>query len=318
MSTAPVHEPVPVTVCEVWPRDGLQGFDRTIPTEQKLEVIAAAVAAGVREVDATSLVSPRATKQFTDAEKLMTGVAEGDLNATFRVLVVNLRSLDRIAASESLRATVDICGFPISASESHNLANLRRGHRDHQEQLAGIIDRCGELGLAPLLCVATAYGCPLEGVVPREKVVELAVWGRERGVRKIMLGDTTGMADPRHVEELFGLLSSELPDVELFGHFHDTRGNGIANTLAAIRAGVRTVDSSLGGLGGEPPSVEQDHSGESGNVCTEDLVAVLERMGHRTGIDLDQLVRLGRRVEEICGRTLRSQILRTGPAVPAR
>jgi hydroxymethylglutaryl-CoA lyase len=307
-----------VTVCEVWPRDGIQGWSSRVSTDDKLAVISAAVAAGVSEVDATSFVSPRATTQFGDAEDLLVRMHEAGLKATTRVLAVNGRSLDRIAASPVLREAVDVCGFPISASESHNLANLRRSHADHLEALARMIDRCAELALDPLFCVATAYGCPLEGPVSRERVVGLARWAHDRGVRTIMLGDTTGMADPRHAWELFTLLGRELPGTRLVAHFHDTRGSGIANTLAAIAAGVRVVDASLGGLGGEPPSVEQNHSGESGNVCTEDLVAVLARMGYRTGIDLDLLLDAGRLVERVCGTMLRSQVLRTGRAVAAR
>lgn len=132
-----------------------------------------------------------------------------------------------------------------------------------------------------------------------------------------MLGDTTGMADPRHAATLFADVTKAFPDTDFIAHFHDTRGSGIANTLAAVAAGVRCVDSSLGGLGGEPPTVEQQHSGETGNVCTEDLVALLARMGVRTGIDIDRLLQVGRLVEEICGVSLRSQVQRAGTAVPA-
>lgn len=308
----------PITVCEVWTRDGIQGWPEPVPVESKLAVISGAVAAGIQEIDATSLVSPRATAQFTDAEELMGKVAESGLEATFRALVVNTRSFDRIAASAPLRTTISIAGFPISASEAHNVANLHKTHAEHLEELAQMIDRSYELGVVPLMCVATAYGCPISGVVPRSKVLELASWGYQRGVRKIMLGDTTGMADPRHAHELFSLLAAELPGAELMAHFHDTRGSGIANTLAAIDAGVRTVDASLGGMGGEPPTVDQNHSGESGNVCTEDLVALLARMGYDTGVDLDALLELGRRAESICHVPLRSQVLKTGLAVPAR
>ncbi|WP_060576744.1 hydroxymethylglutaryl-CoA lyase [Pseudonocardia sp. EC080619-01] len=304
-----------VRVCEVWPRDGIQGWSKPVPTEDKLKVIAASLAAGVTEIDTTSFVSPRATAQFGDAEQLLVRMHEEGLKATVRVLTVNTRSFDRIAANPLLCDTIDVCGFPISASESHNLANLRRSHADHLETLASMIDRCAGLDLAPLFCVATAYGCPLEGVVPQDKVLELARWAYDRGVRTIMLGDTTGMADPRHAWELFSRMKRELPEAQLVAHFHDTRGSGIANTLAAIAAGVRVVDSSLGGLGGEPPSVEQNHSGESGNVCTEDLVAVLQRMGYRTGIDQRQLLEAGRLVEQVCGTALRSQVLRAGAAV---
>ncbi len=306
-----------VVVCEVWPRDGIQGWGRVLPTAEKLAVIEAVVEAGVSEVDATSLVSPAATAQFGDAADLLEGLAAAEFSASFRVLAVNRRSIERLRACGEAAQVVDTVGSPISASEEHNLANLRKNHADQKRELEAIIEGARELGATPLVCVATAFGSPLSGVVSRAQVVDLAGWAYERGVRRLMLGDTTGMADPRHAAELFTEVAQAFPDAEWTAHFHDTRGSGIANTIAAVAAGVRSVDSSLGGLGGEPPTVEQNHSGETGNVCTEDLVALFERMGIRTGIDVDKLLRAGRLAEKICGVGLRSQVQRAGLAVPA-
>ena len=306
-----------VVVCEAWPRDGIQGWNQVIPTAEKVSVIRAVVAAGVQEVDATSLVSPKATAQFGDAAEVLDALAIAELPARFRVLAVNRRSIERLRACGDAVRVVDTIGSPISASEAHNLANMRKNHADHKRELEAVIDGARELNVEPLVCVATAFGCPLSGVVSTGQVIDLAGWAYERGVRRLMLGDTTGMADPRHARELLTSVREAFPDAELIAHFHDTRGSGIANTLAAIDAGVRCVDSSLGGLGGEPPSVEQHHSGETGNVCTEDLVAVMTRMGIATGIDMDALLEAGRLAEEICGVHLRSQVQRAGVAVPA-
>ena len=306
-----------VVVCEVWPRDGIQGWGRVLPTAAKLAVIEAVVDAGVREVDATSLVSPAATAQFGDAADLLERLASVGLPASFRVLAVNRRSVERLRACGEAVRVVDTIGSPISASEEHNLANLRKNHADQKRELEAIIEGARELDADPLVCVATAFGSPLSGVVSHAQVLDLAGWAYERGVRRLMLGDTTGMADPRHAADLFTEAAEAFPDAQLTAHFHDTRGSGIANTIAAVAAGVKSVDSSLGGLGGEPPTVEQNHSGETGNVCTEDLVALFERMGFVTGIDMNRLLRAGRLAEEVCGVTLRSQVQRAGLAVPA-
>lgn len=307
----------PVTVCEVWSRDGLQGWPAVIPTADKVAVVSAAIDAGIREVDVTSFVSPKITPQFGDAVEVLRALRSRHDQAVFRVLVVNTRSLDTMTANPDVLDLVDVAGFPISADEQHNIANVGRTHAEHQERLAAVVEGCQELGVAPLLCVATAFGSPLGGAVPVDKALELARWGVDRGVRKLMFGDTTGMADPVHVAALFSAARREFPGISLYAHFHDTRGVGLANTLAAIGSGVRTVDSCLGGAGGEPPTVEQNHSGEMGNVVTEDLVAVLDRMGFHLGIDVPALLAVGRRVEELSGRAMRSQVLRSGLAPAA-
>lgn len=306
----------PVVVCECWPRDGLQGWPTVIPTATKLRVIRQVLDAGVQELDLTSFVPARTSPQFTDALAVLEALADRRPELGFRVLAVNLRSFDGIATAQAATGAITTCGFPISASEAHNLANLRRDHASHKEQLAAMIDRCGELGIEPLVCVATAFGCPLTGAVSPDTVLELAGWAYERGVRRIMLGDTTGEADPDHAYRLFTELFAALPEVRPIAHFHDTRGVGILNTWAALQAGVRTVDASLGGTGGEPKVVEQNHRGATGNVATEDLVATLNRAGVRTGIDLDRLLAAGAEVERAHGRELFSQVQRSGPPSP--
>ncbi|MCW2761627.1 MAG: hypothetical protein JWR85_1828 [Marmoricola sp.] len=305
-----------VTVCEAWPRDGIQGWPQVFSTAQKSEVIQGAMAAGIQEIDVTSMVPARVSAQFADSLALLASFEHRPREVVFRALVVNLRSIQTLESSPHALAAVDVCGFPLSASEPHNLANLRRTHAEQKVIIASMTERILNLGKKPLMAVATAFGCPLQGVVPLSTVMGLVQWAAEHGIKSIMLGDTTGMADPAHVFDLVSEVRAAFPDIELIGHFHDTRGSGIANTLAAIDAGVRRVDASLGGVGGEPPVVKQDHAGEAGNVCTEDLVALLDRMRIPTGIDPHKLVVLGKRVEELSGRTLRSQVLRAGLAAP--
>jgi hydroxymethylglutaryl-CoA lyase len=299
-----------VAICEASLRDGLQGWPRVVPATAKIELLRAVAAAGVTEIDVTSFVPASTVPQFTDAEQVLAGVPD---DVTVRVLTVNVRGARRAADAKAAGARIDRCGFPISASESHNLANLRRDHATHKAAVAEMVDVLGGAGIAPLLGVATAYGCPIQGHVGRDDVLALVEWGYRLGIRSIMFGDTTGAADPLAVRQLFSAAISAYPDVEFIGHFHDNRGCGIANTLAAIDAGAATVEGSLGGIGGEPAAVEQGFVGESGNVATEDLVAVLAQMDIRTGIDLPALLRAGALAEELLGRPLLSRIQRAGP-----
>lgn len=299
-----------VSVCEAWLRDGIQGWREVLSTADKIRMLRAVVAAGVREIDVTSFVPSHVVPQFFDAEAVVAAVP-GDV--TIRVLTVNVRGAHRVVEVHNRVRPIDRCGFPISASEPHNIANLRRDHAAHKLAVAEMVQALGQAGIAPLLCVATAFGCPIQGQVDPTDVLALAAWGYALGVRAIMFSDTTGMANPRRVRELFAAAEAEHPDVEFIGHFHDNRGCGIANTLAAIDAGAATVDASLGGIGGEPAAVDQGFVGESGNVATEDLVAVLQQMGMRTGIDLASLIDAGSLAEKLLGRPLLSRIQRAGP-----
>ncbi|WP_406724521.1 hypothetical protein WJ438_07565 [Streptomyces sp. GD-15H] len=298
-----------VAVCEAWLRDGIQGWPDVLPTQDKVRMLQAIAGCGVPEIDVTSFVPTHTVPQFADAEEVLSAVPD---DVKVRVLTVNVRGAKRVADAHAAGRPIDRCGFPISASEPHNLANLRRDHATHKVAVAEMVDVLGTAGISPLLGVATAYGCPIQGRVEREDVLALVEWGHSLGIRAIMFGDTTGMADPRTVHELFTLATNSFPDVEFIAHFHDNRGCGIANTLAAIDAGAATVDASLGGIGGEPAAVEQGFVGESGNVTTEDLVAVLDRMGVRTGIDLPALLTAGEIAEDVLGRPLLSRVQRAG------
>lgn len=300
-----------VSVCEAFLRDGIQGWPSFVATDDKKRLLSAISAAGVTEVDATSFVSKRLVPQFADGEELLASV-EGQLRV--RVLAVNSDGARRAVDARAGGCRIDRCGIPFSVSEAHNLANIRRSHAEHREELLRMFDVLRAGGIEPLLGVVTAFGCPLRGRVHPDEALAIADWGVEQGIDAIMFGDTTGMANPVAAANMFARAHEAWPTVELVAHFHDNRGNGIANSLAAIAAGARTVDACLGGVGGEPTAVEQNVIGDQGNVTTEDLLAVLEEMGVLTGIDLARLVAAGKGAESILGRPLGSKVQRSGLA----
>jgi hydroxymethylglutaryl-CoA lyase len=296
-----------LTVCELLLRDGLQGWPTFVPTSDKLSLLRAIAAAGVPEIDVTSFVPSHVVPQFADADALLEAM---DVTAAVRVLTVNLKGAHRVVWAHSRIRPIRRCGIPFSASEPHNLANLRCDHATHRERVAAMIDVLGAAGVQPMIGIATAWGCPIQGTVHPDAVFALVEWAYSLGVTSIMLGDTTGMADPMRVEALFADALRRWPAINFIAHFHDNRGLGIANVLAAVRVGVTSVDGCLGGLGGEPAAVEQGEVGESGNVVTEDLVAALALMGYGTGIDVPRLLLAGAAAERIIERRLFSKMQR--------
>jgi hydroxymethylglutaryl-CoA lyase len=302
--------PPSVRVCECWSRDGIQSWPEAIATEQKLRVLDKAIEAGVRELDATSFVPVKVVPQFFDNIAVLEHLASRDTYV--RVLAPNLRGFQLAVEANARTGAIDAIGFPISASEAHNLANVRRTHEEHLGEIKEMVQVGLDAGIQVMAAVATAYGCPIVGHVDEEVVFGIAGTLVDYGVSRIMLSDTTGLADPVTVRRFAQRARRDFPDLDLIAHFHDTRGTGLLNTWAAIESGVTTVDSSLGGLGGEPRSVEQNHSGETGNVATEDLVVALERAGIATGIDIDALLEAGRTQEQVTGVASRAQVLRTG------
>jgi hydroxymethylglutaryl-CoA lyase len=302
--------PASVRVCECWSRDGIQSWPEAIPTEQKLRVLAKALDAGVREFDATSFVPVKVVPQFFDNIAVLEYLADRDVYV--RVLAPNLRGFQLAIEANERTNAIDAIGFPISASEPHNLANVRRTHEQHLSEIKEMVQLGLDAGITVMAAVATAYGCPIIGRVDEEIVFRIAGTLVDYGVSRIMLSDTTGLADPVTVRRFVHRAHREFPDLDLIAHFHDTRGTGLLNTWAAVQSGVTSVDTSLGGLGGEPRSVEQNHSGETGNVATEDFVVALERAGVSTGIDIDALLDAGRTQEQVTGTPSRAQVLRTG------
>jgi len=270
-----------VLISEVGPRDGLQSVKATMATADKLRWIDALVAAGVREIEVASFVPARLLPQMADAAEVVRHAA-GHAGITVMALVPNLRG-----AEAALRAGVHKLTMPVSASREHSLANVRKTPEDMVEEVRAIARLRDQLAPAVKLeaGISTAFGCTLQGSVPEDEVIRLAALCVAAGADESGLSDTVGYANPAQVRRLFRRLRAELGDKAGAAHMHNTRGLGLANCLPAWEEGVRTFDSSLGGLGGCPYA-----PGASGNVVTEDLVFMFEAMGVRTGIDLDGIV----------------------------
>jgi hydroxymethylglutaryl-CoA lyase len=294
--------PERVSLCEVGTRDGFQIEPEFIPTEQKIEVVDRLSDAGIPTIEVTSFVHPKVVPQMRDAEAVMAGIRRRP-GTVYSALVPNdkgaVRAID--AGADELRTVV-------SASESHNLANVNMTVEESLARLAAVAEVASRAGVPVVAGVSTSFGCPFEGVVPLERIEWLCGRLAGLGVRGIGLADTTGMANPRQVGQAFAHLMPRWPALEWGLHTHDTRAMAIPNILAAMDAGVAHFDGSIGGLGGCPFA-----PGASGNVCTEDLVHCLHTMGVETGVALDRLVATARRVQEIVGRTLPGQIVKAGP-----
>jgi hydroxymethylglutaryl-CoA lyase len=304
--------PQAVSLREVGPRDGFQNEPEVIPTERKVELIDALSRTGLRRLEATSFVRPDVIPQLADAAQVLERINVPD-DVAISVLIPNERGLD--AALELRRAAAvrrpafDEINVFMSASETHNRKNVNRSIAESLAGLEVVLGRAREAGLRCEGVISTSFGCPYEGHVPSERVLEIASRLRDAGATEIGFGDTTGMANPRQVREFFTAARASLgEEVELTAHFHNTRGQGLANVLAALEAGVRSFESSFGELGGCPVP-----AGATGNIATEDLVSMLHEMGIETGIDLQALLACARRVQEILGRPLGSHTLVAGP-----
>ena len=290
-----------VTICDVGPRDGLQN-EGPVPTDAKVELIDALAGTGVRRIEAVSFVHPKAIPQMADADEVWKRIERRD-DIRYSALVPNLRGAQR-----ALDAGVDEIEVVVSASDTHNRKNVNRSTEESLDDIARLIEQAHNSGATVQVVVATAFGCPYEGEVPVERVVNVAGRAIADGADAISFGDTTGMATPGRVTRLVGEVRSANPDIGLNLHFHNTRGAALANVLAALQLGVADFDASVGGLGGCPYA-----PGASGNVATEELVHMVEDMGVATGIDLDALLDVAATAERIVGRTLPSQVLRAGP-----
>ncbi len=294
--------PARVTICEVGPRDGFQIEPGFIPTALKVEVVDHLSAAGLPRIEVTSFVHPKAVPQLADAEAVMAGIRRRP-DTVYAALVPNDRGAVRAvdAGADELRTVV-------SASESHNLANLNMTVEESLGRLAAVAEVAARARVRVVAGISTAFGCPFEGAVSLPRVDWLCGQLAGLGVAGIALADTTGMANPAQVARTFGALVPKWPRLEWVLHTHDTRAMAIPNILAAMECGVTAFDASVGGLGGCPFA-----PGASGNVCTEDLVHCLDAMGIETGIDLGRLIDTSKRVGEIVGRVLPGQVARAGP-----
>ncbi|WP_416547403.1 hydroxymethylglutaryl-CoA lyase [Limnohabitans sp. DCL3] len=270
-----------VLISEVGPRDGLQSVKAHMPTQDKLRWIDALAAAGLREIEVTSFVPAQLLPQMADAAQVVQHALR-HRGVRVMALVPNWRG-----AQAALLAGAQKLTLPVSASPAHSMANVRKTPEAMVDEVRAVLHLRNEIapGVPVEVGMSTAFGCTLQGAVPEDDVLRLAQRLAEAGVDEIGLSDTSGMANPAQVKRLFKALFHEIGDLAGAAHMHNTRGLGLANCLAAYEVGVRTFDSSLGGLGGCPFA-----PGASGNVVTEDLVFMLEAMGVSTGIDLDQLM----------------------------
>ncbi len=305
--------PSRVDICECWARDGLQGEDQFIPTEKKIAIINRMVEIGFKRIEATSFAHPKLIRQFSDSLEVLKGIKRPP-GVTFVAIIPNDKGLDRLLEACDKGYGVQEITAILSASEDHLLANLERTFDEAMPPLADLVKRARQAGIRVIGCIGTAFGCPLVGEVPLGKIIELTDWYLEKGATSIMLGDTTGEANPRQVREVFGHMKDRFPEVDFVAHFHDTRGMGLANTLAALQEGIVLHDSSFGGMGGQPATRRPKyHKGFAGNTCTEDMVLMMEEMGIQTGLNIDDVIDTGLMAEEFCGRNLLGHVTRSGP-----
>jgi hydroxymethylglutaryl-CoA lyase len=290
-----------VRIREVGPRDGFQNEPEIISTDDKVRLVELLARTGLERLEVTSFVRPDVIPQLADgAEVLRRAEIPDDVAVT--VLIPNERGLENALA---LREHFDEVNLFLSASETHNRKNVNRSIEESLSGLERVVARALEEGLRSEGVISVAFGCPYEGEVPRERVLEIARRLVDAGCEEIAFGDTTGMANPVQVERFFDGLDL---GVELTGHFHNTRGQGLANVVAAMRAGVRSFESSFGELGGCPVP-----PGATGNIATEDLVSMLHEMGYATGIDVEGVIAAAREVQTLLGRPLGSHVLTAGP-----
>ncbi|MBS1894633.1 MAG: hydroxymethylglutaryl-CoA lyase [Actinobacteria bacterium] len=293
-----------VKIREVGPRDGFQNEPERIATADKVRLIEMLAATGVRRMEVTSFVRADVIPQLADAEEVLERVRI-PAEVSVSVLVPNERGLETALRH---REKIDEISVFLSASESHNRHNV---NRSVEESLAGLEAVLGRSTAAGFRCegvISTSFGCPYEGDVDPARVFEIASRLRDAGASEIAFGDTTGMANPVQVRDFFRRAAEALPEVELTAHFHNTRGQGLANVLAALDAGVDSFESSFGELGGCPVP-----PGATGNIATEDLVSMLHEMGIETGIDLEKLIAAARAAQEVLGRPLGSHTIVAGP-----
>lgn len=288
-------------VQEVAPRDGLQIEPTWVETADKIALINDLSLAGFSRIEAGSFVSPKAIPALRDGEEVFLGI-QRQPGVTYVALVPNLKGAER-----ALSAGADELNMVMSASQTHNLANMRMRCEQSLVAFADIVSMARGTSLSLNATVATTFGCPFEGVISEDRVMQIVDAYLELGVQGISLADTTGMANPRQVHRLVQRVLTRMPASQLTLHFHNTRGLGLSNVLAAYEAGARRFDASLGGLGGCPFA-----PGASGNICTEDLVNLCDEMGIDTGINLPHLLEMSRRLPALLGHEMPGQVAKAG------
>lgn len=290
-----------VEIVEVGPRDGLQSEPDVLPTETKIEYITRAMDAGIRRLEVASFVHPRRVPQMADAEAVLAGLPARD-DVIYIGLILNRRGFDR-----ALAAGVDEVGMAVVASDTFNRRNQGVSSDESVAAWLDIAADARRAGLRYNVTVSAAFGCPFEGEVEPRRVVELAKRVAEAEPVEVALADTIGVASPQQVIDLIGMVAEALPGMPLRCHFHNTRNTGLANAFAAVQAGVRALDASIGGIGGCPfaPSA-------TGNIPTDDLVYMLERSGIATGVDLAKVIATSEWLAVQLGRSVPAMLPRAG------
>jgi hydroxymethylglutaryl-CoA lyase len=294
-----------VRIREVGPRDGFQNEPETIPTDEKVRLIDLLARTGLKRLEVTSFVRADVISQLADAEEVLDCI-DPPRDVAISVLIPNEKGLENALRQRERFHEINVF---LSASETHNRKNVNRSIEESLTGLEAVLARARGEGLRCEGVISVAFGCPYEGHVPPERVFEIAGRLKAAGAQELGFGDTTGMANPAQVREFFPAARDALGDaVELTAHFHNTRGQGLANVLAALEAGVESFESSFGELGGCPVP-----PGATGNIATEDLVSMLHEMGIETGIALDRLIEAARSAQAVLGRPLGSHVLTAGP-----
>jgi hydroxymethylglutaryl-CoA lyase len=296
--------PERVLIREVGPRDGFQNEPEVIPTDDKVRLVEMLARTGLQRLEVTSFVRADVIPQLADATEVLGRVTVPE-GVSVSVLVPNEKGLENALALRDRFHEVNVF---LSASETHNRKNVNRSIEESLRGLERVVGRARAEGLRPEGAIAVSFGCPYEGEVPPERVFAIAERLVAAGCEEIAFGDTTGMANPAQVREFFQAARERLPGPELTAHFHNTRGQGLANVLAAIDSGVRSFESSFGELGGCPVP-----KGATGNIASEDLVSMLHEMGYETAIDLEALLGCAREVQSVLGRPLTGHLLTAGP-----
>src|SRR3954463_12098632 len=301
----PKIQAVRVNIREVGPRDGFQNEPEVVPTDAKVRLIELLAAAGLKRLEGTSFVRADVIPPLADGPEVLARIRVPD-DVALSVLIPNERGLDNALR---LRERFHEANVFMSASESHNRHNVNRSVEESLSGLERVLGRAREAGLRCEAVISVAFGCPYEGHVPPERVFAIARRLRDAGAQEIGFGDTTGMANPAQVRGYFPAAREALGDeVQLTAHFHNTRGQGLANVVAALEAGCESFESSFGELGGCPVP-----KGATGNIASEDLVSMLHEMGVDTGVDLEKVLDAAREVQAVLGRPLTGHLLTAGP-----
>lgn len=298
-----------VTVCECFARDGLQHEETFLPTDAKLAVIEAIADAGFQRIEATSYSHPDHVPAFRDASRVLAGLPRRP-GVAYKATCPNPKAVRRALADAEAGYGADELSFLVSATESHTRRNLRTSKAGQWERVAEMA-RLARGRFTIVGVISVAFGCPFEGPVDPGQVVADFEQFAALGADLVTIGDTTGLATPRTVADLFDRLQKDCPEVPAVAHFHNSRGTALANCVAALDAGCRHFDSAFGGIGGHPSQIQYGQ-GVTGNAATEDLVNLFESMGVDTGLDIDRVTAASRRCEEAMGRQLHSMVARSG------